>query len=172
MNQRLATPDDMSCLHQLYMDPTINPYLAFDPCTLEEFQPAFEDLMSGGELIICEQDDSIVASYKLVRRQYRLRHIAYIGTVAVSPEFQNQGLGRRIMDSLLKQLTVEGFRRIELFVASDNPRGIHFFQSLGFEIEATLKEYFNRNQEDRYIDEHLMVYWPSSGNSRKSGVLK
>ena len=61
------------------------------------------------------------------------------------------------MAKILSMLESEGYRRIELLVARDNTRGIAFFESLGFEIEGTLRKYISRHGSSELYDEHIMA---------------
>ena len=61
------------------------------------------------------------------------------------------------MTTILELLKAEGMRRVEILVASDNSRAIGFFESLGFEIEGTLRNYFSRGSSRELFDELVMA---------------
>lgn len=138
-------------------DESVNPYMAFDTCLEEDFPPIFAELRAGGDLLVFEENSTFVGVCKIIRRKRRLRHVAYVGSLAVSPSLQAKGIGRRIMTDILGMLRSEGFKRIELFVAADNTQAIGFFKSLGFEIEGTLRKFFARNGSTEYVNEHIMA---------------
>ena len=154
---RKAKLDDIDDLYEIYMDESVNPYMAFDPSPRSEFASIFEELCLGGDLLVFEESNEIVGVCKIIRRKLRLRHVAYIGSLAVTSSKQGKGIGKRIMTQVLDMLQTEGFKRIELFVASDNIKTIGFFKSFGFEIEGTLRSFFSREGSDKYFNEHIMA---------------
>ena len=86
-----------------------------------------------------------------------MRHTAYLGLFAIEAGSQNQGAGKRLMVELLDLLREEGAVRIELSVSADNPRGIAFYEKLGFTREGTMKRFFSRAGREEYFDEHMMA---------------
>lgn len=52
--------------------------------------------------------------------------------IAVSPHFQKQGVGRRLMEEMERVAMAEGFTHMNLSVAKDNHTAIHFYGSLGW----------------------------------------
>jgi putative acetyltransferase len=131
--------------------------MAFEPCSRDEFVPIFSDLQAGGDLLVFEEAGRIVGVCKIIRRKIRTKHAAYIGILAVSPDDQGRGVGRKMMTQILAMLRAGRYKRIELLVAHDNPKAIAFFESFGFEIEGTLKNYLSRNGSKELCDEHVMA---------------
>jgi putative acetyltransferase len=80
-----------------------------------------------------------------------------VGSLAFGPAYHGRGLARTIMAEVLDELRATGIKRVELIVESDNPKAIRFYESLGFEIEGTLRKFYKRATEDRYIDDHIMA---------------
>jgi ribosomal protein S18 acetylase RimI-like enzyme len=63
------------------------------------------------------------------------RHKAEVYGVAVSPRHANQGLGRRLMRSLIQEArTKDGLRQLILSVSTGNTAAEKLYGSLGFEI--------------------------------------
>ena len=156
MNKRIASESDLEPLHAIYMHESVNPYMGFDACSLDQFRSIFRELRSGGDLLVFEENGGMVGVCNVTRRRHRLKHVAYIGSLAVRPDCSGQGVGRAILTTVLNMLREEGFRRVELLVASDNARAIGLFRSLGFEIEGTLRRYFSRGASKELFDEHVM----------------
>ena len=157
MNKRIASESDIGALHAIYMHESVISYMGFDACSLDQFRSIFRELRSGGDLLVFEENDAIVGVCNVIRRRHRLKHVAYIGSLAVRPDCSGRGVGRAILTIVLNMLRDEGFRRVELFVASDNARAIGLFRSLGFEIEGTLRKYFSRGSSKKLFDEHVMA---------------
>lgn len=157
MKWRLATAADFEPLHAIYTHESVNPFMGFDACSLEEFRAIFHDLRAAGDLLVFVEGDTVLGGINVVRKKRRLRHVAYLGSLAVRPDRSRQGVGRAIMATVLKLLEAEGIRRVEILVASDNAGGIGFFESLGFEIEGTLRNYFSRGASRKLYDENVMA---------------
>ena len=157
LSRRAAGASDIETLYAIYMHETVNPYMGFDVCSMDEFDSIFSGLRSSGDLLVFEQANAIIGVCHVLRREHRLRHVAYLGSLAVHPDFSGQGMGRTILNSVLEMLHGEGFKRVELFVASDNSRAIGLFRSLGFRIEGTLRNFFSRGSAQELFDEHVMA---------------
>jgi putative acetyltransferase len=50
----------------------------------------------------------------------------------------------------------QGFKRMELTVATSNDRAISVYERIGFRFEGVLCDYSYLASEDRYIDEQVM----------------
>ena len=72
-------------------------------------------------------------------------------------DFQGKGLGKKFLKKLIDDLKHEGFLRIQLTVEADNDRAIKLYQSLGFEVEGRMKNWFKRASENEYKDELMMA---------------
>lgn len=77
-------------------------------------------------------------------RQHRTRVSGRLYGVAVYPTFQGIGLGRRLVESILRGLADRGAERIYLEVRRDNTRAIALYRSLGFVHHADLPGYYGR----------------------------
>ena len=57
----------------------------------------------------------------------------YIYHLAVDPNYQGHGLGKRLVDECLEGLRRLGLKRASIMVATDNPRGREFWSKSGWE---------------------------------------
>lgn len=62
----------------------------------------------------------------------RMRHMADIGPLYVRDGAEGQGVGRRLMETLLQQLAEAGLLQAELVVDVQNTRAQTLYNSLGF----------------------------------------
>ncbi|MBL0386534.1 GNAT family N-acetyltransferase [Tumebacillus sp. ITR2] len=67
-------------------------------------------------------------------------HAAIFG-FAVLPEFQGHGYGRQILTDIVNLLRSEDRAHIELDVVTENERGLHLYQSCGFDIATEYRYY-------------------------------
>ena len=55
----------------------------------------------------------------------------YLHHVAVSPAFQKQGLGRKLVVACIEALKLEGIEKVNLWVKADNAAGLEFWNRVG-----------------------------------------
>jgi putative acetyltransferase len=156
-NLRLGGASDFDALYEIYMDKQVNLFLSFEIMAKEKFKPLFLEILQSGSLYVYTDDKHIVATCIVKRLKRRAAHVASLGTLATHPAFQGKGIGTQFMNALIAKLKIEGIRRIDLCAEADNPKAIGFYQKLGFELEGILKQYFRREGESQFIDEHLMA---------------
>ncbi len=73
---------------------------------------------------------------------------AEITTVAVSPSYQGQGYGRKLMKCLLRLAIQKGADLILLEVRPSNNKALNLYRSLGFEDLRIRKAYYQDDHED------------------------
>lgn len=113
--------------------------------------------------LVAVLDDGRVIGEADIRRMapLRLRHVAHLG-ISVHPQFQRQGVGRALMQSVFNWCTagpgaeLGGITRIDLNVLADNDRAIAMYKSLGFEIEGRRRR-FIRREDGTEVDDLLMA---------------
>ena len=85
----------------------------------------------------------------------RRTHVRYLG-IALAPEWQGRGVGRRMIERLLDWADNWGaVLRIELHVHADNDRAMALYRSLGFVEEGRHKAYALKG--GRYVDSLSMA---------------
>ena len=60
----------------------------------------------------------------------REKRVGEVYTLYVEPDFQNQGLGRRLLDALFRQLNADGCDCVVLWMLADNPTRF-FYEGMG-----------------------------------------
>lgn len=95
------------------------------------------------------------ASLHSVGLSLRRTHVRSLG-IAIAPEWQGRGIGRRLLERLLDWADNWGaVLRIELHVHADNERAMALYRSLGFVEEGRHKGYSLTG--GRYIDSLSMA---------------
>jgi RimJ/RimL family protein N-acetyltransferase len=155
--RRPATESDFDQVFSIYTDDRVIPFLGYDPMPREEFQAIYAELIGGGNFFVHEMEGRIAGFYKSNRYPGRARHVAYIGSFAVNPQFQGRGLATRMLKEAIASLRAIGIKRVELIVESDNPAAIALYAKSGFEKEGTLRKFYKRAGEDHYVDDYLMA---------------
>jgi len=76
---------------------------------------------------------------------------AHIVTLAVQQDFRRQGLGRRLLDSLIKEARRRRVERVTLEVRVSNEAAQRLYASFGFRAVAFRREYYPDNGEDAAV---------------------
>jgi putative acetyltransferase len=155
---RLANIEDFDFVYSLYFHSTINPFLLYEMMNKADFQPIFEDLRLKNQLFIFEQNENKIGMFKLYGLTYRTSHIAYLGGLAISPDFGGLGFGKMMLEEIIVFAKMRGFLRIELSVAVQNEKAIYLYEKAGFVKEGILRNYTYLKSENRFLDEYIMSY--------------
>ncbi|RJX22629.1 MAG: ribosomal-protein-alanine N-acetyltransferase [Ammonifex sp.] len=86
----------------------------------------------------------------------------HITNIAVHPSFRRQGIGRQILQDLVRRAVENGLNRMTLEVRPSNIAARKLYQKFGFVEKGLRKRYYQDNNEDAIIMwlEHLQG-WPS-----------
>jgi ribosomal protein S18 acetylase RimI-like enzyme len=108
---------------EIYNDFNIPPMVQ----TLESIEKDFENQVFLKALI----DGSIIGSV----RAYSKEGICYIGRLIVRPDFQNRGIGTKLMNEIEKIFGT--CQRFELFTGDKSERNLYLYQKLGYKLFKT-----------------------------------
>lgn len=154
---RTAVKSDFDYFYGLYMHPQVNPFLLYEPMSVKEFGPVFNELQEKGYLYVYQDQEGVrVGMFKLVPQQYRNSHVVYLGGLAIDPSFAGKGFGSKMLQEIREMAIKKGFTRIELTVAVMNEKAIRLYEQAGFEQEGRLRNYSFLVSENRFIDEVMM----------------
>ena len=90
--------------------------------TLDEIRTEFDKQIFLKALI----DERIIGSV----RAYQTEGTCHIGRLIVHPDFQNRGIGSRLMNKI--EGIFEQARRFELFTGDNSERNLYLYQKLGY----------------------------------------
>jgi RimJ/RimL family protein N-acetyltransferase len=155
---RKATTADEAFIFELFMHPAINPWLLYEPMSAAAFQPIYENLLGREVVFVFEQDGVPVGMCKLVPEEHRCAHGLYIGSIAVHPKYAGNGYGLKLIEAIKSKAAVEGYKRLELSVATVNEKAIRLYERAGFEKEGVLRNYTFLKTENKYLDEQVMSF--------------
>ena len=114
--QKLAYLDEAG----IYGDYTIPPLTQ----TLEEMRADFQNQV----VLKCSVSGEIVGSV----RGYERDGTCFVGKLIVHPDFQNQGLGTRLLTEIEEAFSQA--ERFELFTGDRSEKNLHLYRKLGYEI--------------------------------------
>jgi ribosomal protein S18 acetylase RimI-like enzyme len=104
---------------ELYNDYTLPPLTQ----TLEEMRADFEKQV----ILKASIDGRVVGS---VRAQMKSQGTCYVGRLVVHPDFQNRGIGTRLMDEI--EGVFSQAERFELFTGHRSENTLHLYHKLGY----------------------------------------
>mgnify|MGYP001231064613 CR=1 FL=1 len=98
-----------------------------------------------------------IHAYRLTPKVFQ--HVLSELTIAIDPDFQGQGVGKRLFTAFLDHVShsLPQVYRVELIARESNEKAIQFYQKLGFEIEGKLKgRIFNHHNT---LEADVMMAW-------------
>ena len=151
---RLATyrPEDKEALVSMYasMSPEaikwgLPPY---DRARIERWTSDLANRI----ILIARLEEKIVGHLQIFRILDERRKGVTELFIYVHQDFQNLGLGTRMMKKAIELAKERGFHRIGLTVVADNHRAIKVYEKVGFKKEGIARETFY-GDDHRYHDE-------------------
>ena len=76
---------------------------------------------------------------------------AHIGTIAIHPDFQNRGIGKKFLSFICQELVDENINKIFLEVRQSNYSAIRLYEKFGFVIDGERKRYYRDNGESALL---------------------
>ncbi len=111
-------------------------------------EQSFLEAMKQDTLFIIALDGNEIVGYC---GMYCSMEEGEITNVAAAPASQNQGIGRQMLEHLLKQASQKGISRIILEVRISNASAIHLYKKLGFQNCGIRKNLYEMPREDGMI---------------------
>ncbi|HEX9804290.1 MAG TPA: GNAT family N-acetyltransferase [Candidatus Dojkabacteria bacterium] len=109
-----------------------------------------KDIEKSETVVWLAKNDSQVVGLVSIDRKVPIQ----IGAVYVLPEFQRQGIGKQLIEYILKFL---GNKVITINVASYNERAIKFYEKYGFEVHNIIKDSSGELPTGKIIPEVQMI---------------
>lgn len=107
------------------------------------------------EILFNETADYVVALYRDQVVGYGgiwlVLDEAHITNIAVHPAFRGRGVGRQILQELIRRAARRGATKMTLEVRSSNLIAQKLYRDLGFVVKGVRKRYYQDNNEDAII---------------------
>ena len=142
MKIEVATKQDLEQILQLQKRAFHGQALIYNDFSLPPLAQTIDDLRKESRekaIYKLEQDGKIIASIRCCIKD----DILYIEKLIVDPDFQNRGIGTKIMTDIEKRYS-SSVKRYSLFTGDKSARNIHLYKKLGYrEIrqEATKRDF-------------------------------
>lgn len=143
MQIRPSKEDDQTSILELYRRVALVPggLARLESEIDEDFVDAFlTPSLDDGISLLAQADDGrcIGEIHAFSPGLYCFSHIFSSLTIAVDPDVQSKGVGRRLFDGFMAELISSrpDITRVELIARESNQKAIRFYESLGFEREG------------------------------------
>jgi ribosomal protein S18 acetylase RimI-like enzyme len=123
----------------------------------ESASPFFNDRTQPEHVLVAEADGA-VAGYVMLHQSIPLPshgHVLEVNGLAVDPEQQGRGIGRRLMEEAKADAARRGARKLSLRVLAPNATARRLYESCGFTIEGILVGEFLL--DGQLVDDVLMA---------------
>lgn len=157
---RKATPEDAAGVFEV-LSPIVRTgmYSAIDPdLTVEQERDFIQSIHPRGWMIVAEDAESRrilgfhtlepFAAYSKV-----FDHVAIVGTY-VELNQHRRGVGRALCAESFERAREAGFEKVFTYVRADNPRGLAFYEEMGFRVVGIAERQVKVNQA--YVDEVII----------------
>ena len=151
---RKYKPGDTKDIYEIFFHPEVNPYMNVYGLSFSSFEKYWKGRLGREKIYVWEEDKKVVAMLCVRQGGGRCAGTFRMGSFAVHPDWQERGIGKKIIGEILNLLKSQNAIRVELMAEADNDKAIAFYKNLGFEEEGRLRKYFNR--EGKLIDEIVM----------------
>jgi len=113
-----------------------------DPWTAKMF---VEELSQASRAWFVAEDDGLVVGYG--GTAILADDDAHIMNLAVAPAHRSQGIGRRLLDTLMRAASELGAQRVTLEVRAENPVATALYESVGLESVGIRPEYYGPGRD-------------------------
>ncbi|MFH1100628.1 MAG: N-acetyltransferase family protein [Methanobacteriota archaeon] len=154
---RSARREDLDAITEIYNEAIIKTVATFDTevKTNEEQKEWFDGHGSENPVLVAEQNGLIVGWGSLSKWSDRC---AYSETAEISlyvkEEYQGKGIGRRLIEAIMKEGEKTGLHTIIARITEGNESSLHLHRSVGFTHIGTMKEVGKKF--GKRLDVHLM----------------
>ena len=140
---RLARLDDAEAIRQIYNAEVQTSTVTFDivPRSLDEQRRYLSD-RSGAHAVIVAEDEGVVVGYGALSpwRSKPAYATSVEDSVYVHRDHQGRGIGRTLLDEMLRVGTAHGFHAVFARIVGGHEASIRLHEAAGFEIVGTERE--------------------------------
>lgn len=166
---RPAVPRDIDALHAIYADAVANGTATYEleAPSRDEMRTRLDAIVSAGQPWLVAESDGVVAGYAYAgpfRARPAYRFIVE-DSIYVAPAVKRSGVGRALLDALIRQATGLGYRQIVAVIGDgpENPGSIGLHAALGFRHCGVMEG--SGWKFDRWLDTVIMQLPLNGGNA-------
>lgn len=144
MQVRAATPGDLAAVQAIYAHHVLNGLASFEEAAppLDEIRRRYEDVIGRGlPWLVAEYGDAIAGyGYCAPFRARSAYRYALEDSVYVRHDMQGRGIGRALLDELVRRCEAEGYRQLVAVIGdSAHAASINLHAAAGFLRVGTLR---------------------------------
>lgn len=111
------------------------------------------------DVLVLDDDRPAVGYVRLVQRGPfpSHEHVIGINGLAVAPDAQRRGHGKRLISAAVAEARSRGARKVSLRVLAHNERARRLYEACGFVVEGVLREEFLL--DGRYTDDLFLAHY-------------
>ena len=137
---------------------------SYDEITDEYIKRNLTNALSKGKIYVGTSNGKIIGSlhtYKLEPKVFA--HVLSELTIAVHPDFQSKGVGKRLFLTLLDDIkdNEPSILRVELMARESNAKAINFYKTIGFVQEGRLEKRIRNNSDNLEADIAMAWFNPN-----------
>lgn len=146
MNFRNASISDAAKIKKLYLSVAKNEggiARLEDEVTDGYISGFLNKSLKDGIILVALNENEIVGEIHAYKAGIRVfEHVLTDLTIAVSPDHQGKGIGKKLFLSFLETVKTEhhNIARVELIARESNRKAIQFYESIGFKIEGRFEK--------------------------------
>lgn len=153
-------------IHEIYMNKDVNPFMAFELCSVEKFRPILEKMLTQSQFYAIQNDaGKIVAVRRLILGEGHHAHIAYFASMGVHPDYRKQGYGNLLKIGLDKIIVKQAphTKFIKISQESDNAIARYLALRQGWIESFYLPDWLIRTtgkyKNKPYVGERFLFYY-------------
>jgi len=152
---REAKEEDFKAVFDMYFDGNINKFLYYNPGDKKKFRNKWEKMLQRRHSYTYVENGEVIGFISCIRKVGQEKHVAHLSPIMVRTSHVGNGIGKELMDFILKKIKEDGYKRVDLTVNADNQKAIALFRKFGFSEEGTLKK--NTRKNGKFYNDKLMA---------------
>ncbi|MFE7083795.1 GNAT family N-acetyltransferase [Priestia megaterium] len=111
-----------------------------------------KEYIKRGECFIAEDNNLIVGIYVLLPTRPETIELV---NIAVSEDFQNRGIGRKLVKDAIKKARSKGYKTIEIGTGNSSIAQLALYQKCGFRMVGIDKDFFIRHYPEPIMENDI-----------------
>ncbi len=111
-------------------------------------------IKNGEEIaLVAEVNKQVIGRINVEVGSFRETHFGTLG-ISIAPKYRNMGIGRIMLNKIIKESKKSGLKSIQLEVFSKNKRASHLYKSVGFKRAGVIPKKYK--YKGKYEDGEIM----------------
>ncbi|ANQ51392.1 GNAT family N-acetyltransferase [Flammeovirga sp. MY04] len=120
----------------------------------DETIEAIDKYIHDSEIYIYERDQKTIGIYAC---QLLDGESLEIKNIAVSEEYQGEGIGQKLLSHAISNATKRGFKNLMIGTSNAAFQQLYIYQKMGFRFHKVLKDFFTDNYKKEIVENGLVL---------------